>query len=299
MGATSETTQNQRYPLNISESAFTEIVKITSTLGNADALALFNYAGNGIKNSKDAIRTLGLTQKRYYSRLKDLVDANLIAKVDGEYRHTALAKYFYDMKDKIETVIDNKERLRLVDRIGQAGSLSSEEAQRIAEILSIDDLIGFQVDRAKIVDMFDTAVKNVIKYIDNAEKSIHFASKYMDIRVNQACINTKERGIEAYFLIGNIDQFKKSLNMLGLRERAILIQSFGSFDMNVRFIELPYTFLIVDGRESMIEVPKPFTDVYTLSIFFENKHFSLKLMENFDLLWDSASEIDGLLAGPK
>jgi hypothetical protein len=69
--------------------------------------------------------------------------------------------------------------------------------------------------------------------------------------------------------------------------------------MNVRFIELPYTFLIVDGRQSMIEVPKPFTDVYTLSIFFENEQFSMKLMENFDLLWDNASEIDGLLAGPQ
>jgi hypothetical protein len=230
---------------------------------------------------------------------------NLITKIDGEYRYTTLGKYARDnIKEKIEPVLANKERLRLIDRIGQAGSLSPEEAQRISEILSIDDLIGFQVEQAKIVDMFDTAVNNVIKYIDNATKSIHLASKYMDIRVNQACMNAMERGVEAYFLIGNLDQFKKSLKIISpimgdSYSLRIIIQSLGSSDMNVRFIELPYTFLIVDGRQSMIEVPKPFTDVYTLSIFFENEQLSMKLMENFDLLWDSASEIDGLLAGPQ
>jgi len=299
------TEQNQDDSPNTSESASAEFVKIASTLGNEDALALFIFVGNGIKNSKDALRTLGMTQKRYYNRLKNLIDVNLITKVDGEYRYTTLGRYAREkIKEKIEPVLANKERLTLIDRIGQAGSLSPEEAQRIAEILSIDDLTGYQVDQAKIVDMFDTAVNNVIKYIDNATRCIHFASKYMDIRVNQACMNAIERGVEAYFLVGNLNQFKKSLNMIRpimgdpsyLR---IIMQFFGSSDMNVRFVELPYTFLIVDGRQSMIEVPRPFTDVYTLSIFFENEQFSMKLMENFDLLWDSASEIDGLRAGPQ
>jgi len=205
-----------------------------------------------MKSSKDAIRTLGLTQKRYYTRLKILLDANLISKADGEYCHTALGKYSYDLKEKIGPVLDNKERLKLIDRIGQAGSLSPEEAQRIAEILSIDDLIGHQVDQAKIVDMFDTAVNNVIKYIDKATRYIHFASKYMDIRVNQACMNTMERGIETYFIIGNPDQFKNSLNVItpimgDPSYFRIIMQNLGSHDMNIRFIDLPYTFVIVDG----------------------------------------------------
>lgn len=300
MSVASESDQVPDYPIDFSRTAFTDLVKILNALGNEDALSIFLYTENTIKSSKDAIRALGLTQKRFYSRLKDLIDVKLITKVEGEYRYTALGKYFFNLKRTIEPVLDNKERLELIDKIGQVGALSNQEAQRIAEVLSIDDLLGYKINQAKIVDTFEKAVYNVLNYIDNAEKSIHFASKYADIRVSQACMNAIERGVETYFLVGNLNQFTSALQMIkpiiaNPSYLKMIVQYLKSPQMNIRYIDLPYTFLIVDTRQSMIEVPKPFTNIFSLSIFFENEIFSARLIENFDLLWENASEVNDRL----
>lgn len=300
MSVASETGQVTDNPLEVSTTAFNDLVKILNALGNEDALAIFIYSENGIKSSKDAIRTLGLTQKRFYSRLKDLMDVKLISKIEGEYRYTALGKYFFTLKKSIEPVLDNKERLELIDKIGQAGSLSNKEAQRIAEVLSIDDLLGQRINQAKIVDTFEKAVYNVINYIDNAEKTIHFASKYADIRVSQACMNAMERGVETSFLVGNLDQFTSALKMIkpiiaNPSYLKMIVQYLKSPQMNIRYVDLPYTFLIVDAKQSMIEVPKPFTNIFSLSIFFENELFSMRLIENFELLWENAAEVNDRL----
>jgi predicted transcriptional regulator len=300
MSIASESEQTPEYPLDVSMTAFSDLVKILNALGNEDALAIFIYAESGIQSSKDAIRTLGLTQKRFYSRLKDLIDVKLISKTEGEYQYTALGKHFYNLKRQIEPVLDNKERLELIDKIGQAGALSSKEAQKIAEVLSIDDLLGYRINQAKIVDTFEKAVYNVINYIDNAKKTIYFASKYADIKVSQSCMNAMERGVETFFLVGNLDQFSTALKMIkpiiaNPAYLEMIVQYLKSPQMNIRYIDLPYTFLIVDERQSMIEVPKPFTNIFSLSIFFDNELFSMRLIENFNLLWENAAEVDNKL----
>ena len=300
MSTAADTEQVPEYPLEISVNAFQDLVKILNALGNEDALSIFLYAADGIRSSKDAIRTLRLTQKRFYSRLKDLIDVKLVAKVEGEYRYTALGKFFYNMKTKIEPVLENKERLELIDKIGQVGSLSNKEARRIAEVLAIDELMGDRIYQAKIVDTFEKAVYNVLSFIDGAEKSIYFASKYFDIRVSQACMNAIERGVETYFLVGNPNQISYALQLIrpiitNPKYLKMIVQYFKSPQMNIKYIELPYTFLVVDEKKSMIEVPKPFTNIFSLSIFFENELFSQKLVENFNKLWENASDVNNKL----
>lgn len=300
MDASAEAEEIPDYPLEVSMGTFHDLVNIMNALGNEDALAIFIYTADGIQSSKDAIRTLHLTQKRFYSRLKDLIDVKLISKVDGEYRHTALGKYFYNMKNKIESVLENKERLELIDKIGQVGSLSNKEAQRIAEVLAIDELMGDRVYQARIVDTFEKAVYNVLNLIECAEKSIYFASKYFDIRVSQACMNAIEKGVETYFLVGNPNQISSALQLIrpiitNPKYLKMIVQYFKSPQMNIKYVELPYTFLVVDEKKSMIEVPKPFTNIFSLSIFFENELFSQKLVENFKDLWENASDVNNKL----
>lgn len=300
MDASVEAEEIPEVPLDVSMGAFHDLVQIMNALGNEDALAIFIYAADGISSSKDAIRTLRLTQKRFYSRLKDLMEVKLVSKVDGEYRHTALGKYFYNMKNKLEPVLENRDRLELIDKIGQVGSLSNKEAQRIAEVLALDELIGDRIHQAKIVDTFEKAVFNVINFIDNAQNSIYFASKYFDIRVSQSCMNALERGVDTYFLVGDSNNLTNAMQMIkpllsNPRYLKMIVQYFRAPQMNIKYIDLPYTFLVVDERKSMIEVPKPFTNIFSLSIFFESELFSQKLVENFKMLWENASEVNDKL----
>ncbi len=146
------------------------------------------------------------------------------------------------------------------------------------------------------MDTFEKAVYNVINFIDSAEESIHFASKYADIRVSEACINAIGRGVKAFFIVGNQDQYSNALKILkpmimNPKYLKIVVQYLRAPQMNIKYIDLPYTFLVVDEEKSMIEVPKPFTNDFSLSIFFENENFSRKLVENFNDLWESGSEV--------
>ncbi len=296
MDAAEDVEQTTEHQLDFSMRAHHELVKILNALGNEDALAIFIYAADEIHSSQEAIRTLNLSSKRYYSRIKDLLDTKLITKEKGAYRHTALGKYFYKLRTGLETVLENRDRLELINDIGKAGTLSREEAQGIAEALSVKNLIGHSIGQAKIVDTFEKAVYNVINFIDGAEESIHFASKYADIRVSEACINAIGRGVKAFFIVGNQDQYSNALKILkpmitNPKYLKIVVQYLRAPQMNIKYIDLPYTFLVVDEKKSMIEVPKPFTNEFSLSIFFENENFSRKLVENFNDLWESGSEV--------
>ena len=55
-----------------------ELKEILAALANEDAIKIFLTARRGIEKSTKTIQELGLTQKRYYSRLKELMEAGLV-----------------------------------------------------------------------------------------------------------------------------------------------------------------------------------------------------------------------------
>ncbi|GAH70744.1 unnamed protein product, partial [marine sediment metagenome] len=73
-----------------------EVKTIFRVISNPDALKILLLAGEGIRNSTYAMEELGLSKKRYYTRIKALLNANLIKKKDDVYRQTALGRIMYD-----------------------------------------------------------------------------------------------------------------------------------------------------------------------------------------------------------
>ena len=74
-----------------------EMEKILSSLANEDSLKIFYAADEGITSSTKTIKGLGLTQKRYYTRLNQLIKAGLIEKNENTYQHTMLGKICHKM----------------------------------------------------------------------------------------------------------------------------------------------------------------------------------------------------------
>lgn len=296
MTAVQDTEQTPDYPLDISMGAFADIVHILNALGNEDALAIFLFAKDGIASSKGAIRELGLTQKRFYSRLKDLLDNNLMEKVEGEYRHTALGGIVFNLGMTMEGVLLNKDKLVIMNQLNRAKNISDEERKEMMDLFSIDQLAGESVSKIKLVDSFEEAVKNVLNLVENAKESIQFCSKYSDIRVSQACMNAMERGVDTYFIVGDQDQFEYVFKLIkpmitNPTYLKMILQFLKSSQLNTKYIDIPYTFLIVDGTKSMIEIPKPFTNTFSLSIFFDDEILSKRMMENFSILWENGVEV--------
>jgi hypothetical protein len=52
--------------------------------------------------------------------------------------------------------------------------------------------------------------------------------------------------------------------------------------------------MIIDGKYAMLEVTKPFTNTFSLSFFFNSELLCKKLMDNFNTIWNNASEIKAI-----
>jgi hypothetical protein len=110
-------------------------------------------------------------------------------------------------------------------------------------------------------------------------------------------MNAMERGVDTYFVVGDQDQFEYAFKLIkpmitNPTYLKMILQFLKSPQMNIKYIDIPYTFLIVDGTKSMIEIPKPFTNTFSLSIFFDDEVLSKRMVENFDILWENGAEIN-------
>jgi hypothetical protein len=84
-----------------------ELLAIHSALSNPDCLLLFDLASRGLRAGSSAIQSHNFSKKRFYVRLKELVDLGLVRKEYGVYKLTALGQKVYqsqvkDMRDLLE-----------------------------------------------------------------------------------------------------------------------------------------------------------------------------------------------------
>ena len=281
------------YPLDVDMTAFAELVKILNALGNEDALAIFLYTNNGISSSKEAIQTLGLTQKRFYSRLKDLIDNKLVEKVEGEYRHTALGRILCDLGLSLEELLINKEKLEIINQLNRA-NISEEEKQGLMELFSLD--LSGGTDKIRVITSFEDLVNITVETIDNAEKRLELATQYIDNRVIDSGFRALERGIVGRVLLSQVDQITKTMKiMFSLLTNPGQISSFFNFlkspDIQIRKIRLPYTFLIVDKKICIIEIKDQISDIYKFAIYINDEIIANKLMEVYDSFWENSEDL--------
>jgi DNA-binding MarR family transcriptional regulator len=283
--------------------AFAELEKLFSAAANIDAIKIFYAAKDGINSSTQAIREMDLTQKKYYTHLKRLIDADLIERVDGAYRHTTLGKIGFKLAEAFKTAISQKDRLDLIDKLTKAKNITVEETEEIMRTIlkdtnivpgeRISDLLG----PVRMADTWEKVVQDVVEYVNNAEKEIYFATQYLDMRVVESLLSAAQKGIRMKFLIGEqqnvsgaVHQLLKSL-FTEPKTLKFLFNFVRSPDLQLKYAELPYTFVVVDRKYSMVEVAKPFTKSFSLGFFFHNEKLSERLIESFDVLWEKGSEV--------
>jgi predicted transcriptional regulator len=281
-----------------------EMEEILSSLANQDAIKIFQTANSGITSSTETIEELGLTQKRYYSRLRQLIEAGLIEKIGDAYKHTIFGKLCYRLGEKFLDAVTHRDRLDLMDRLNKSKTISTEETKAISQAISLGGVGGFSeadlISTVTVVDTWDKVVQEVIQRIEKAEKNIFFATQYFDMRVVEALLRAAERDIDMNFLIGKQDTVKTAVNivlrsLIGSPDTIkFLIQFMNSSKLKVRMIDLPYTFVVFDEKWAMIEIAKPFTKAFSLAFFLSNVRLCGRLVETFEILWNRSKE-NGLL----
>ncbi len=85
-----------------------KVLSILSALGNSDSFEIFVLAYSGLDATTEILKQGHFTRKRYYVRLRELVELGLLHKLSGKYVHTLLGKKVYEdsMKSLEQAVID-------------------------------------------------------------------------------------------------------------------------------------------------------------------------------------------------
>jgi hypothetical protein len=74
------------------------LLSINAALSNADSLLLFDLASRGLRAGTSGISDHNFSKKRFYVRLKELVDLGLVEKEHGVYRHTPFGAEIYEIQ---------------------------------------------------------------------------------------------------------------------------------------------------------------------------------------------------------
>jgi len=291
-----------KHERNEDASVIKNLEKIFSSLGSEDALKIFQEAKEGIRNSTETKKKLGLTQKRYYTRLNELLKVGLLQKQDGAYRHTSLGKICYQIGGVLLEAVNNSEQLELMDKVAQSPSLSTEEREKVIRAVSrsglanFADLLNGGIKPVGIVTKLEDIVAGAKRLIEKAQKEVYLATRYTDSSVDESILNSLDRGIKMYLLDGDKKSLSQKIQLIRLifsRPRLIKLfyEIFRSPNVYTGYTDdLPYSFIVVDGKYVGVEIPKPHSNDFFLGLFFENELLSRKLVEVFNLLTTKAKE---------
>lgn len=125
-----------------SDETLDQCIDLFNIFTNLDTIHLFMLAEKGIKNSKSAMKELALTPKRYYSRLKVLVDEDILEKVNGVYVYTPTGEILHRLGLTLMNFVDNRQRIGPLLNLSKLSVLSEEESQKINSIIFRDADVG-------------------------------------------------------------------------------------------------------------------------------------------------------------
>lgn len=280
-----------------------ELVTILDALGHEDSFAIFMYVEKGIKSSKLAIEELGLTQKRFYSRLKDLIEVGLVEKIEGEYRHTTFGGIFFKIGYSLLEMIENKEQIELLEKIRASSSLPDSELNKIQSVVSknFKDVSGlfnmvFLSEKQGNVEAFsnyDKLVERLVEEIKASKHTVLLASRYIDNKVIDSIFKSGNQGVKSRVIMAkeNLENKINKLSMLLSPSLVLsLLEYFNDPDLDeiIRDGIVPFNFCIIDKNHCFFELPSVGSHNFSLAFFITDEEIGERFTKIFNILWESA-----------
>jgi len=266
-----------------------ELAAILRVLSRPDTVKILSRAETGISNSTYAMEELNLTPKKYYYRLNELLGTDLITKRNGVYRQTALGRIMYGrFLPAMGKTIDAKNELGILDEL-EGTKLESEVRKRIEEELGIP--VFENSTNVKLLGDYESLAIEAIDLYDSAEESVLLASNYIDVRVMEACFRSVDRGITNRLIVDKKSLLSKIQSLRGMLSLTFTktIINFASSKVDLKeflkFVDLPYTFCIVDGHHNIIELSNTLNNSFIVALSIDDRGVSEKLTKFYEKLW--------------
>lgn len=279
---------------NLDQSSdLTQIAKILSSLANEDAIKIFIAARGGIVKSTTTIDELGLTQKRYYTRLNELITNGLVEKKHLAYRHTMMGTLCYFLGKALTKTLGQLEHLNLADRLRTIKSLSPEDTKQILQAISNQKIVGSftisdLIQPIKLFNRYEDVVTETVSLLDNAEHRVHLATGQFDSRVIEAIMKLINRDIECYLLTSKetvSEKYQLLQMLLAPKFSNILYDFFNNEKIHVKATTIPYGFSIIDEKSAVIEILSPFDRTFYFGLMIQNEAICQKLLTAFRELY--------------
>ncbi len=280
------------------------LTEVLTALAHEDALKIFITAQGGIEKSTQAIQELELTQKRYYSRLSELMDAGLIEKRENAYRHTTVGAICYTLGKRVHAALAQRDHLDLMDRVRQARSFSAAQTTQILRALAPRGLAdslraGGLIQPVRFLEEETLLVAELATRIEEAAERIYLAIENPAARVLEALLKAVQRKIELALLTGASHKLSDRLQALPMilnpgGAHAVLDLLLAQ-ELQVRQGAVPFTVAIIDGRWAVIAVVDPVTHSFQVGFTLESPRVCHRLVETFNGLFHQAAE-DPLVA---
>jgi predicted transcriptional regulator len=290
----------------IDYNTLTECSELFTVLSNMDALRIFLYTQKGIPNSTHAIKDLNLTPKRFYSRLKELIDAGLIFKDDGKYVLTPTGQVLLRIGFSLFEVINNKDRIELILNLSQSKSLTIEERVKVNNLLlensEISKIVGPIVNgiaygKIETISTYEVLVERLNEEILSSEKSVKIATTYFEPLTMDTAVKTIQKGTQMQCLMSKKTMSKKitKLRML-LSPKAILsmlemLKATGDINRVYREVDVPFSYAILDGQKCFFEFPQIGEEDFSIAFFLIDKKVADKFNQYFDVIWKDNEKI--------
>ncbi|MDH5795194.1 MAG: hypothetical protein OEZ24_03710 [Candidatus Bathyarchaeota archaeon] len=275
-------------------------VEILSSLANSDSLRIFLACHEGIESSTRTIEEIGLTQKRYYTWLKRLIDAGLVEKRENAYVQTMLGKFCHRLGTALSNAVEKRDQLELADKLMKADTFSSKDKEEILHTISKSDLMGIAslsdiVHEVKMVADFDDLVSDIVGFIDNASESVYIAAHGAHAKVLNAAASAVERGVKFSFLGSGEKELSEDMQTLRMILTPALVKTMqkmiASKGISVRLTEkMPYSFYVIDEEYGVVELQYPAYDGFCVAFEFRNEMFCRELVSAFNSLYAKGTE---------
>jgi predicted transcriptional regulator len=263
---------------------------IRSALSNSDSIRIFNLAADGIDASTTVLQQYQFTKKRYYGRLKELVDLGLIFKEKGEYKHTKLGNMVFENQVKSlgqillgKNSTDTRNDLKNMDALSrQNRNLPEELVTDLGASAGAENL-----KPAKFFDSWNELSMHVAIKIETAKKEIYVATRYVDFRTADSALRVAKRGCKVNILHSNRNGLSTKLQLMGnLMTHPKALSVFKELTANpnvvLREATIPFSFLVIDDKTVGIEIVNP-EDPYSFffGLEFDHEDLAKKLVSHF------------------
>jgi hypothetical protein len=267
--------------------------------------------GEGLAAKSSAIKKLGLSRKVYYTRLKQLMNAGLIEKLDCAYKHTTLGKIVY--QNHILSLMEHMKcakQMKMIDMLMHTKQFSEGEVSNFVRKIT-GDHISTIVDtnasspKTEFVSTYHEMVSAIVRRVEFCKNEILLANRFLDetilnslvCKADSSKINVKvltdSSLIAQYFNVKGEDlRLKNDVDNKNSTERINMVSSpcyLGKIDR--RIYKIPFSIIILDHKEVGLEIvnwndPRNFYGV----IFVKGDQATLKAMQDvYYEMWDNAS----------